>query len=310
MTEFDLKNPEKTLFIGVDGGATKCIARVENAYGKPLSQGQSGPCNIRISVNQAWQSITDAISRALEPLNISLDEGGYECHVGMGVAGCEVMLAYQTFLKYPHPFASLAVTHDSHTACLGAHGGNDGAMIIAGTGVVGYQIENGESAKVSGWGFPHDDVGSGAWLGLEATRITLQSQDGRMPQSGISRAVMAHFGNNFDRLVAWANQANSTAYAELAPLVTQQAQAGDADAIDLLKHAAHALDAVASALQIKRKDRHQPLPCALVGGVAPFIKPYLSEALKARLVPCQLTPDAGAILFIRQTLVAKQKERA
>lgn len=298
-----------SLYIGVDGGATKCIARVENELGKPLSKGQSGPANIRISVTQAWTSIMDAIDRALDPLNITLKDPGYQFHVGIGVAGCEVSLAYQTFMRHPHGFTSLAVTHDSHTACLGAHGGKDGAMIIAGTGVVGYQIENGKSAKVGGWGFPHDDMGSGAWLGLEAVRLTLQSVDGRKPESGISHAVMAHFGNNLDRLVAWANQANSTSYAELAPIVTKQAQAGDHDAIDLLRAAAHSLDAVASALQIQREDRHEYLPCALVGGVSKFVEPYLSEALRTRLTPCQLTPDAGAVLYIRQVLANQSEEK-
>lgn len=299
--------PEK-LYIGVDGGATKCTVRVENEFGKPLGQAGSGPANIRLSVPQAWQSIEDALDKILKPLGIDKLSRDYELHAGMGLAGCEISHAYKAFITYPHRFMTLAVTNDAHTACLGAHAGRDGAMIIAGTGVVGYQIEDGQTAKVSGWGFPHDDIGSGAWLGLEAARITFQAQDGRIAPSGVANAVMAHFGNKLDRFVAWANQANSTAYAELAPVVIRQAKAGDDDAIVLLKTAAHALDAVGNALQVKRKDRSRTLPCAMVGGVAPFVQPYLSEALRSRLVACELPPEAGAILYAKKQLASEVKE--
>ncbi len=42
---------------------------------------------------------------------------------------------------------------DAHAACIGAHNGADGAIIIIGTGVVGYQTQNGEGVQVGGWGF-------------------------------------------------------------------------------------------------------------------------------------------------------------
>lgn len=301
--------PEK-LYIGVDGGATKCIVRVENEHGKPLGQAVSGPANIRLSVPQAWQSIEDALEMVLKPYNINYLDKKYELHAGMGLAGCEVAQAYQSFVTYPHKFTSLAVTNDPHTACLGAHTGSDGAIIIAGTGVVGYQIENGIASRVSGWGFPHDDIGSGAWLGLEAARIAFQAEDGRIASSSVANAVLAHFDNNLDRFVAWANQANSTAYAELAPVVVQQAKAGDDDAIGLLKAAAHALDAVASALQVKRADRSKPLPLALIGGISKFVQPYLSQAVQSRLVSCELPPEAGAIFYARQQLAQQNRESA
>lgn len=293
----------KSYFIGVDGGATKCTIRVEDEAGNLLGQTVSGPANIRISVPMAWQSIHAAFEKALQSLSISPNEPGCQFHAGMGIAGCEIGSAYKSFIHYPHKFHTLAVTGDAHAACLGAHGGKDGALIIAGTGVAGYQIDAGKTAKVSGWGFPHDDIGSGAWLGLEAARLTLQCQDGRAPASALAKAVMAHFDQHMDRFVNWANQANSTAFAELAPLVIQVSNAGDAAALNLLKSAARAIDAVGSAIYAQQQDKSNPLPCAMTGGIAPFLEPYLGHALRARLVPCQLPPEAGAILFLRQSMV-------
>ena len=46
-------------------------------------------------------------------------------------------------------------------------------------GTVAFQIEGDKEYKVGGWGFPHGDEGSGAWLGLEAVRLTLHWLDGR-----------------------------------------------------------------------------------------------------------------------------------
>lgn len=289
-------------FIGVDGGATKCTVRLEDAAGNLLGQGVSGPANIRLSVPLAWQSIHNALESLLSSFSLSLNNPDCQFHAGVGIAGCEVAQAYQAFIRFPHKFHTLKVMHDAHAACLGAHVGKDGALIIAGTGVAGYQIENGHTVKVSGWGFPHDDIGSGAWLGLEAARVALQWQDGRTSSSGLAKAVFAHFDDRLDRFVSWANQANSTAFAELAPLVIQLAKAGDVNAIHLLRGAAKALDAVSSALHTKQQDQSQVLPCALTGGIAPFIEPYLGESLRRRLVKCQLPPEAGAILFVRNSM--------
>lgn len=292
----------KSYFIGVDGGATKCTVMVEDEAGNLLAKAVSGPANIRISVPMAWQSIHTGLENALRSVGISMNEPGNRFHAGIGIAGCEVTAAYKSFVSFPHKFHTISVIHDAHAACLGAHAGKDGALIIAGTGVVGYQIEGEHTAKVSGWGFPHDDIGSGAWLGLEAARVALQAQDGRAPSSGLAKAVLANFENNLDRFVNWANQANSTAFAELAPLVIQVSKAGDAAATNLLRNAARALDAVGNALHAQQLDKSAALPCAMVGGVAPFLEPYLGEALRGRLQPCQLPPEAGAIIYLRHMM--------
>lgn len=297
----------KHYFLGVDGGATKCNVRLEDEAGNVLGQAVSGPANIRISAMAAWQSIFTALEKISHESTITLNRESCQIHAGIGIAGCEIAEAYEAFIQAPHPFATLDVIHDAEAACLGAHGGKDGALIIAGTGVVGFLMEEGQTAKVAGWGFPQDDAGSGAWLGLQAVSETLRWQDGRRPESLLAVAVMQQFGQQLDDLVNWANQANSTAFAELAPLVIQSAQAGDVAAQQILQAAAREIDAVGAALVAKQKNPTRPLPCAMIGGIAPFLMPYLGDALQARLVKAQLPPEAGAILFARAKL-AKSRE--
>jgi hypothetical protein len=59
--------------------------------------------------------------------------------------------------------------------------------------------------KAGGWGFPNGDEGSGAWLGLEAVRLTLHWVDGRDEPSPVLVSVYAHFDNDLMRLVIWAS---------------------------------------------------------------------------------------------------------
>ncbi|HEX4045048.1 MAG TPA: BadF/BadG/BcrA/BcrD ATPase family protein [Gammaproteobacteria bacterium] len=280
----------KHFYIGVDGGASKCTVRVEDAAGQLVGQATSGPANIRLSVIQAWQSIDQALQQILSPLSLSLSDPHCQFHAGMGLAGCEVPATYQAFLQQPHLFQTLKVVVDAHTACLGAHRGADGAVIIAGTGTVGFQMHNQQIKKVSGWGFPHDDQGGGAWLGLAAIRATLQWLDGRGTASTLTKAIYAYFNQDLNELVSWANSANSTLFATLAPLVVQHGQTGDACAVAIMQEAALALNQIGQALT---------LPIALVGSIAPFLEPYLETSLRQRLRACQLPPEAGAILLVR-----------
>lgn len=321
---------KQSFFIGVDGGGTKCIVRVEDEKGQVLGVESSGPANIRISVPQAWQSIHTALEKILNQHALTLDNPNYDWHVGMGLAGCEIHQAYQDFLKQAYPFSTLVISSDAHTACLGAHGGADGSIIIVGTGVVGFQVASGQTTKVSGWGFPHDDQGGGAWLGLEASKITLQSLDGRIPTSNLAKVIYAHFENNFDHLISWSNQANSTAFAELAPYVIEQCKAGDSVAIAIMQEAARAINRIAHALELnvhdvkecsQKADFQQActqmkssaksrLPCSLVGGIAPFIEPYLEASLRDALSPCQSSADVGAIMLIRNYLAEAHMDDA
>lgn len=293
----------KSIFIGVDGGASKCTVRVEDERGQLLGRETSGPANIRLSVSQAWHSIYQALEKILSPLDIQFDNQAYQFHAGMGLAGCEVTDAYQAFMRQPTVFETLVVSSDAHAACLGAHGGTDGTVIIIGTGTVGYQIESAHVVKVGGWGFPYDDEGGGAWLGLQAVKVTLQWLDKRLPASGLAAAVYAYFGENQSQLVNWAGLANSTAFAELAPIVIQQYQAGDPAAIQLLQQAAQFIDAMSVALE-KAQRTPEILPCSLVGGLSAFLLPFLDAKLFNRLHPCQLPPDAGAILLARRGVLS------
>ncbi len=287
------------IFIGIDGGGSKSKIRIEDSEGRLLGQSVSGPANIRLSVDETWRSIHMGMEEVLQPHGISLENKNYHFHAGLGLAGCEVVEAVQAFLNYSHPFKTIQLNTDAHIACLGAHQGKDGAIIIVGTGVVGYQIEEGKGSRVSGWGFPHDDEGGGAWLGLQATRLTFQWLDHRIERSPLTEDIFAYFNRDQEQFVAWANRANSTEFAKLAPIVINHSQQEEVAAVRLMKKAGHMIDKVTHAL-IKMRVHHKTLPCCLMGGIAPFIEPWLNEELRPHFVTKQGDANKGAILMIRE----------
>mgnify|MGYP000137192834 CR=1 FL=1 len=51
----------ETLYLGVDGGGTRCRARLETADGRVLGQGVSGPASMRFGIQAASASILSQV---------------------------------------------------------------------------------------------------------------------------------------------------------------------------------------------------------------------------------------------------------
>lgn len=287
----------KNIFIGLDGGGTKTKLIIEDEHGKVLGRGRGGPAQIRLSPSQAWSSIFHALDEALKEAKLSINDPGYFFHVGMGLAGTELPNACRAFLEKPHPFKTIDLRSDAYTACLGAHNGKDGDIIIIGTGVIGYQVFEGFESQVNGWGFPHGDEGGGAWLGMQAVRHTLKWQDGRGEKSSMLGAIFKQFDLDLTKMIIWANQAKSTQFAELAPIVLQYLEQKDPISTQLIERAALEINQVGAALE---KINKTSLPCSLFGGVSSFIEPYLEQTLKQRIVPRKYDATQGAVIMIRQ----------
>ncbi|MDO8955189.1 MAG: BadF/BadG/BcrA/BcrD ATPase family protein [Gammaproteobacteria bacterium] len=293
------------ILIGVDGGGTKTKVEIEDGLGKKIGAGQGGPANIRSSVPVSWQSIQQAVAQALVGSSIRLDDPTYRFHIGLGLAGTEVPEAAQTFLKVPHPYHSLILNSDAYVACLGVHGGKDGAIIIIGTGTIGYQITKGEATRVGGWGFPHSDEGGGAWLGMELCRLTFQWLDRRIKPSPLLEAVYAHFNHDIYAFSTWANRASPGQFGELVPLLISFIEQQDPHALDLIKQSAKCINSMWHGLECQTKKK---LPYCLLGGIAPFVEPYLDRRFRARLVPRQFNAPQGAIFMLQQHLLSKEVE--
>jgi glucosamine kinase len=287
---------KKDIFIGVDGGGTKTKVLIEDFGGNKIGEAVGGAANIRLSVKESWNSINNAIDKALKNTSITLDDKNYNFHIGLGLAGVSIIEAKKEFLRTPHKFSSIILESDAHIACLAAHDGKDGSIVSIGTGVIGYSISSGKTYRVGGWGFPHADTGGGAWLGMEAVRLTFSSVDGCIKPSILTDLVFSHFGNDLSKFVTWANSSNSTQFAKLAPFVIEAMRRNDQYAVDLLSKAAKEVDLLVKALVEKSASA---LSCYLLGGISPFLVPYIMSGNNIFLCEDSKSAAKGAIYLIR-----------
>jgi glucosamine kinase len=281
------------VFLGVDGGGTGCRARVESASGEMLGQGLAGPATTRLGIDTAWASIMTAANAALTEAGLVARISSV--HAGIGLAGLGRIGALEALQQRAVCFASAVFANDGLAACLGAHGGADGAIVIAGTGSIGIGRVGTRELRVGGYGFPISDEGSGADLGLQAMRLALRAFDGRIEKTSLLAEVMHRFGDDPMRAVAWMDRASATDYATFAPMVMLHADQGDAAARRIVQSAAEQIDALVRALFDQGAPR-----VALLGGMSSAIEPWLSPDVRRRLKPADGDAVSGALILARR----------
>ncbi|WP_406856270.1 N-acetylglucosamine kinase [Alsobacter sp. KACC 23698] len=286
--------PADALLIGVDGGGTGCRARIETAAGDVLGAGVAGPATTRLGVEAALASIMTACRGALA--EAGLDEADFaRMRAGIGLAGAGRKGAIEALQAAPLPFCATAFATDGLIACIGAHSGLDGGIVIVGTGSFGLARVGGREHKVGGYGFPVSDEGSGADLGLQAIRLALRAHDGRVDRTALLAEVMHRFGDDPVEVVAWMDKATATEYATFAPLVMRHADNGDPIGRRIVQAAAEQVDGLCRALAERGAPR-----IALVGGLSSAIEPWLAPDVRRRLKPLDGDAVSGALWMARR----------
>ena len=280
------------VYLGIDGGGTKCKARLEDAQGNLLAEAIAGPANAAHNLTGSVKAVLEASEKAIAKANIkglTLNQ----IHAGIGLAGINIPQVKQAFLKQSLPFASWHITTDLHIACLGAHLGQDGAIVIVGTGSSGVAIHNDQQFEMGGHGFVVGDKGSGAWLGKMAISHCLETLDGITPNNLLSKQVinLLDCDSAYD-LVNLTLEAKPALFASIAPLIFQLAASQQEDALLLVNQAATYINKICHRLLSGDLER-----LSLIGGITQPLTPYLDSQLQAIIRPAQATPEQGAILY-------------
>lgn len=290
-------NNHQAFYLGIDGGGTKCKARIEDQQGNLLAESVSGPANVARDLKGSITSILDATNGALANLDnrlVSINE----LHVGLGLAGVNVPAVKKNVIDQNLPFASCHVTTDLNIACLGAHGGKDGAVIILGTGSSAVMVKNGRQVELGGHGFLLGDIASGAWIGKEAVMHTLKSLDGVQADSGLAKAVREFYGlDSTMEMVTKLAKAAPSVFASLAPTILNLAHQGQSDACFIVAKGSDYVNKLARKLLDM-----EPARLSFIGGLSEPLMPFLDKDIVSRTSEPLLSPDRGAIIFARQQL--------
>ena len=278
-------------YVGIDGGGTSCRARIRDTEGQFIGEAKSGSANILLGTDIAMASIVAAIRDAA--LQGGLTESDFpKMHVGLALAGAEQKSAWLNFMTIDHPFASITLNTDAYGACVGAHNGQDGAIMIGGTGSCGILLKDGEQHVVGGREFPISDQGGGAVMGLRLIQQVLLAEDGIRPKTSLCQHVMNHFDNDVDNIVEWSKTAIPKDYGQFSPIIFQLANEGDELAIEMLKQTAADIEMFINALH--RKGANQ---VCLMGSIAERILPWLSPVVQQWVVQPQFDAIEGALMF-------------
>ena len=283
------------LFIGVDGGGTGCRARIAGRNGNTLGQGRAAPAALRFGIDQSLAAVESACRAAATDAGLPAT-ALRQMDAVVGLAGVGRRGLLEALIARPHPFNSVRYVNDATIACLGAHRGHDGGVVIIGTGSVALAIAGGREIRIGGYGFPISDEGSGAAIGLGVLRTALKAYDGRISRTGLADEVLARFRNDAFEMVAWMDDATATDYATFAPLCLDLAERDDATAQHIVREAAQEIDGLATQLL-----RWTPR-IALLGGLANRMKSLLAPGVRARLVPAMGDAIDGALLLARGLL--------
>ncbi|HOY79178.1 MAG TPA: BadF/BadG/BcrA/BcrD ATPase family protein [Hyphomonadaceae bacterium] len=281
-----------TYYLGVDGGGTRCRARLETADGKVLGRGLSGPASMRFGFETARESIMAATRQALTEAGLDEDAMA-QTYAGIGLAGTGQLGARAALEAWKHPFAAAWFEGDGYLAYLGAFSGGDGGIVVCGTGSIGITYDK-TTIRVGGYGFPVSDEGSGAHIGLNAIRYALRTLDGRTSATAFANEILERFQSDPAVVIRWSETASATDYAAFAAIVIKHATSGEPAAINLLRDAAVHIAGLVEAVLARGARR-----VALVGGLVEFLKPHIPPATAERLTEPVSDAMAGGILLAK-----------
>ena len=280
------------LFVGVDGGATNTRLRLADAAGATLAEERGTRSSLTLGVTEAVAIVGDLLRQALER---SAAPAGARLRIVCGLAGHRNAARARAFAEVLRVHGEVEIVSDGYAALLGAHGGQPGTLVIAGTGSIGMRLDEGGTARqVGGWGFPVGDEGGGAWIGFRALGAAIRSHDDPRGDDAFLQDLRARCGGRHNDILEWLTTASATQFASFAPLVIDAAERGQADAAGLLRQAGEELFRLARLL-----DPAGEAPVALAGGLAEPLRPYLPHAFAQRLTAPKADALEGALLRAR-----------
>jgi glucosamine kinase len=291
------------LFAGIDGGQSSTIAVVLDAEGTVLGRGTAGPSdhvNEPATSQRAAQACESALAAALAAAKVP--KGTVLEAVVVGLSG------YEGNWHGREPDfggATVRYKHDTVIALAGAIRERPAAVVIAGTGSVGYgESANRDPIRVGGFGYLFGDEGSSFAIARTALAGAMRLTD-RGVLTDLGSAALAFFDCPDLRALARAvslREIRRPQLAGFARVVFDAARLGDPEAAAIVDDAAAALAGLAQLVVEQLGDADVPaVPVAFVGGAMdnPEMRTATARRLEAatplaRVVAPAFEPAVGA----------------
>lgn len=297
--------------IGIDGGGTRTRAILKRG-GKILSQTTAGTTRVgSVGVGESCERLLTIITDLCDQAELDTSE------VDILVAGLAGVWLDEEKQRSTHLLKTLArtqniplndviITSDAEIAVEGAFGGNNGIVLIVGTGSIAIgKIGKDKFVRCGGWGIELDDEGSGAWIGREGLTAVVRALDGRGKPTMLTN-MLADFNPLIDinnpRTIVKAYAERTFEYQMLTPTVMRCAELGDEVCMDIINRSSFHLIELLNALFPYFKSKQ--VDVALLGGIVEsksllgrMLENEISKDKRYRIVKPLGTPLDGAILI-------------
>ncbi len=291
------------LYLGVEGGATRCRARLRDADGKALVDASGAAANIHVDFAAAITVLRAVVGEVMEKSGLTGADRA-RLAIGFGLAGIEDASDAARVVDAFPGFRLVRAANDAVTACIGAHAGADGGLVIAGTGSAAIARVRGKETIIGGRGFTLGDDGAGAHIGLDAMRAAMRAFDRLGLPSPLTADIIGRFGGDAVAMMRWARDAKPGDFGAFAPGVFRRAAEGDPIALEIAAAAARTIGALTQGAVALGAER-----MALVGGAGEALRRYLEPEIAARLSAPLHDATDGAILMVGG-VIAPQREAA
>lgn len=284
----------QNFYLGIDGGGTNCRARLANEHLETIAEIRGGPANTTIGDGtQAYGSIIDVSKKVFEKAGLGEDDMSNTIAC-LGLAGAHLASSKRDFAAREYPFAKTLVHNDVETAREGAHLGEDGAVLIVGTGSAGLAKVNGVLHPVGGWGYHISDTASGAILGRAIARRSIEALDGLCEGSPLTTAIANKLGGTTDSMMAWSFKAWPKDFASLIPMFMEFVEQGDPIAQEMMAFEYEQLDQFANWFKARGAKK-----LAIVGGFGERLLPRLQKRYGDFVMGAQADAQHGALLMAK-----------
>lgn len=290
-------------YLGLDGGGSNICGQLFDSAGDLLatSTADSGNAN-QTTPKTLLARMQKVISECLQ----TCDQTVRLKAACIGLAGCgspEIYKRTVALLKeiHPQPTFGFQLKTDAEIALSGAFLDRPGMLLIAGTGSICFAKDaKGDFHRNGGHGPESDDLGSGAWIGRQAIRMSQKAFD-----SPICNVVLAHFGCStleaLDSALKSPNPDQNKQIAALCPIICDLHRSNDPSATQIINSAAEALVELIRGTHQKSQRTNLAFAGSLLTQNTP-IQTLLLEKLAIQLPfiqvkPAVLDPLRGATLL-------------
>jgi len=287
----------KTYYIGIDGGGTKTkfdLFDFDKNSIASITMPTIHPA--QASFKEAVSVLTDAKEKLLENIN----DSDYVLKVGAGLGGYGINADYRKKLEdeFSAVFDEFKLYSDAYAAMLGALAGEDGILMIAGTGSIALAKVGDKTFRCGGFGYRYGDEGSAYSIGKALISRALKEADGRLDKSIISDLVADYFDNIGINIIATSDFSRDK-IAGLAAAASKYVENSDS-VRDIFLAAAKEISLHIKAIG-KNFESGKRIRLSYIGGV--FRSEYILECIEEmnqgiELVAPIYPPEKGSILQV------------